>query len=56
MPAAHYNPARPLLRPRFARLFFPCSAPKLPDNDLFSDLLISLIRVRNRQGVNKTTP
>ncbi len=31
---------RPVSRPVFARLFFPCSAPKAPDNDLFRALEI----------------
>ena len=50
---------RPVPRPVFAHLFFPCSAPKSPDNSLFRSLEIPCSApapARNRRVANPATP
>ncbi len=50
---------RPAARPVFAHLFFPCSVPKAPDNDLFRTLEIPCsapASPHNRRVVKPTTP
>ncbi len=49
---------RPVSRPVFSRLFFPCSAPKSPDKDLFLSFEIPCsvpARSRNRRIANQAT-